>query len=235
MPTPHPNAGLHPFSRSIEDWKTTHPKTILDTPSYPVVKSLRTVSKWADEVAQAQDYIVSHGPYTTGHYVPPGPRTNWSRAQYEIYKEEQACWRKDRSERRLKGLQDMLAQKLARMRSDQDRSNLNLFLEGPLDRIYIESSEDDDDDVQEASEQPDMEPSISSAISTSIPVVESQVALHGAIPAETSAAATAHMAQSSEGRWLNHSTRHQPLITRLCIFRPVATPGIGTKRARRRV
>ena len=207
MPTPHRKAGLNPFSRSIADWKTTHPKIILDTPSYPVVKSLRTVSKWASEVAQAQDHIVSHGPYTTGHYVPPGPRSNWSRAQYEIYKEEQAFWRKDRSERRLKGLQDLLAQKLARLRSDQDRSNLNLFLEGPLDRIPMESSDDGVNDAQEGSEQPDMQLSISSAASTSISEVDLHLATQGAIMHNMPAAAKTHIAQIPKGRWLHHSPR----------------------------
>jgi hypothetical protein len=200
MPVPHPKAGLHPFSRSIADWKTTHPKTILDTSSYPVVKSLRTTSKWAEEVAQAQDRLVTHGPYTTGHYVPPGPRSKWSRAQYEIYKEEQACWRMDRSKRRLKGLQDLLAQKLATTRSNQDWSRPNLFLEGPLDRICIDGSEDGVDDIQEGNEQTSMASPISSATSTSISEMNSQIAQHEAILPDMSPVATAHMAQSPEGR-----------------------------------
>jgi len=234
MPRPQPKAGRNPFSRSIEDWKTTYPKIILDTPSYPVVSSLRTVSKWAHEVAQAQDRIVSHGPYTTGHYVPPGPRSKWSRAQYEIYKEEQAFWRKDRSERRLKGLQDLLTQKLAMMRSNQDRSRPDLFLEGPLDRTAVESSDDGVDDVQEGDEQASVASPISSATSTSSSEVGSQVVQDGAIISEISATATAHMAQSPGRRWLNHSKRHA-LMTRPCAFRLMATTGIGTKRARRRV
>jgi hypothetical protein len=200
MPKPRPKAGLNPFSRSIADWKTTHPKTILDTPSYPVVKSLRTVSKWADEIAQAQHHLVTYGPYTTGHYVPPGPRSKWSRAQYEIYKEEQACWRKDRSERRHKGLQDMLAQKLVTMRSNQDWSRPALVLEGPLDRIYIDGSEDGVDDIREGNEQASMASPISSATSISSSETDSQVAQHETIVPNTSAAATAHIAQSLEGR-----------------------------------
>ena len=227
MPKPRPKAGLNPFSRSIADWKTTHPKIILNTPSYPVIKCLRRISKWADEVAQAQDRLFTHGPYTTGHYVPPGPRSEWSRAQYEIYKEEQACCRKDRSKRRLKGLQDLAAHKLAAMRSNQDWARPNLFLEGPLDRIPMESSDDGVDDVQEGNEQTRMEPSISSATSMSISEVDSQVAAQVGFIPDISAAATIHVAQSPEGRWQTPYVRRQTLITRLPTCRLMESPSLG--------
>jgi len=44
-------------------------------------------------------------PYLSGHYVPSGPRSKWSQAQYTVYKEEQAAWRLNRNENRLKGLE----------------------------------------------------------------------------------------------------------------------------------
>jgi hypothetical protein len=106
----------------------------------------------------------------------------------------------DRDKRRLKGLQDLLAQKLAMIRSSQGRSNLNLFLEGPLDRIPAESSDDGVDDMQEGREQARMEPPIPSATSTSISEVDSQIAQHEAIIPDMSPVATAQMARSPEGR-----------------------------------
>ena len=47
-------------------------------------------------------------PYTHGHYVPPGPRSSWTDAQYSIYKEEKASWQLDRRRTRLAGLNAML-------------------------------------------------------------------------------------------------------------------------------
>jgi hypothetical protein len=193
-----------------------------------VVKSLRTVSKWASEVAKAQDNLVTHGPYTTGHYVPPGPRSQWSRAQYEIYKEEQGFWRKSRSDRRLKGLQNLLVRKLASVRSNQDWSRPTRFLEGPLDRICMVSSDDGNDDAQGGSEQTNMELSISSATSTSMPQVDAPLAPHGAIIHDMSATSTGHIAQTPEGRSQASSDRRLMPISRQRAFKLMATPSIGT-------
>lgn len=98
IPHTRPIAGARPFSRSITDWKVPHPKITLDSHMYPIVSTLRTTSKWS--------LPATHGlptDYRSGHYVPPGPRSTWSKAQYSVYKEEQASWRKNRDAIRLEG------------------------------------------------------------------------------------------------------------------------------------
>ena len=70
------------------------------------------VSKsWPTELCHSSpgsDYTDSGSPYILGHYVPDGPRSSWTKAQYTIYKEEQAAWRRNRKATRSRGLARML-------------------------------------------------------------------------------------------------------------------------------
>jgi hypothetical protein len=49
--------------------------------------------------------------YACGHYVPQGPRSQWTKAQYVVYKEEQTSWRQSRDKTRSEGLK-LLADQL---------------------------------------------------------------------------------------------------------------------------
>ena len=112
IPLPSPLAGARLFSRTITDWKVPHPKIALDSYDYPIVSTFRTTSKWSLPITHR--LLTDH---RSGHYVPPGPRSGWSRAQYSVYKEEQASWRKNRDKVRLEGLTRILQQD----RSDAER------------------------------------------------------------------------------------------------------------------
>jgi hypothetical protein len=96
IPHTRPIAGARPFSRTITDWKASHPKIVLDPQLYPVVSTPRTTSKWGLPATYGLPTD-----YRSGHDVPPGPRSTWSKAQYSVYKEEQASWRKNRDAIRL--------------------------------------------------------------------------------------------------------------------------------------
>jgi hypothetical protein len=98
-------AGTFPFSRSIYEWKVPHPKSVLDATMFPIISNGRKSSKWTPEGRLKN--VPSCEPYVFGHYVPPGPRAEWSRAQYSVYKEDQASWRINRNENRLKGLEEL--------------------------------------------------------------------------------------------------------------------------------
>jgi hypothetical protein len=105
IPHTRPVAGARPFSRSIEDWKVPHPKITLDSHMYPIFSTLRTTSKWS--LPATYGVPTDH---RSGHNVPPGPRSGWSRAQYSVYKEEQASWRRNRDEVRSEGIKRKLQQ-----------------------------------------------------------------------------------------------------------------------------
>jgi len=64
----------------------------------------RKLSQWVDKGPSSSCPF----PHSNGHYVPPGPRSGWTDAQYTIYKEEQASWRLDRLQTRLVGLEAMV-------------------------------------------------------------------------------------------------------------------------------
>ena len=116
FPKAHIRAGNNPFSRSIDNWKTPHPLIVLSRLKYPIVSTLRNSPKW--EVG-FERYIYDYErlpPYASGHYVPSGPRSIWTRAQYQIYKEEQALWRRDRDAHRSGGMQELLEKLLKEAR-----------------------------------------------------------------------------------------------------------------------
>ena len=94
------------FSRSITDWRVAHPKTVLDSREYPVLTTFRRSSQWCQEYRSSlsQTHEYRDAPYTLGHYVPHGPRHQWTKGQYGVYKEEQAAWRLQRDQHRLEGL-----------------------------------------------------------------------------------------------------------------------------------
>jgi hypothetical protein len=104
-PHTRPIAGAGPFSRSITDWKVPHPKIAPHPQLYPIVSTLRTTSKWS--LTDTHTLPTDH---RSGHDVPSGPRSGWSRAQYSVYKEEQASWRRNRDEVRLEGRRRKLQQ-----------------------------------------------------------------------------------------------------------------------------
>ncbi|KAK8844604.1 hypothetical protein IAR55_006451 [Kwoniella newhampshirensis] len=70
----------------------------------------RQVPTWRKELKSKITY-----PNKPDHYIPRGPRTEWSEAQYIVYKEEQAIWRekvkRDRKEALIKENQRALEQK----------------------------------------------------------------------------------------------------------------------------
>jgi len=103
---PNPRAGMSPFSRSITDWRVAHPKTVLDSREYPVLTTFRRSSQWCQEYRSSlsRNPVYRDAPYTLGHYVPHGPRDQWTKGQYGVYKEEQAAWRQQRDQHRLEGL-----------------------------------------------------------------------------------------------------------------------------------
>jgi hypothetical protein len=104
-PNAQARAGTVPFSRSIEEWRISPPKSVLNKLTYPVVSNARRSSKWSPKGRLENDSHLE--PYRSGHYVPAGPRSEWSLAQYRVYKEEQAAWRINRTENRLKGLEKL--------------------------------------------------------------------------------------------------------------------------------
>lgn len=107
---PNPKAGMSPFSRSTTDWRVAHPKTVLDSREYPVLTTFRRSSQWCQEYRSSlsQTHEYRDAPYTLGHYVPHGPRHQWTKGQYGVYKEEQAAWRLQRDQHRLEGLEKKL-------------------------------------------------------------------------------------------------------------------------------
>jgi hypothetical protein len=107
-----------PFSRSVPDWRLPRPRLVLPTAEYPT-STRRMDSQWADtEMGIKGGY---QPPYLQGHYVPRGPRSNWTKAQYDVYKEEQASWRANRDKHRLEGLETMLAAELEASRPNRNR------------------------------------------------------------------------------------------------------------------
>jgi hypothetical protein len=116
-----------PFSRSVDEWWTPHPRYITKCPNHQLEDSRDKPKKsqWEggmrycnhrDRDADADtDTDSDAGPepcpeYVHGRYVPRGPRSSWSRAQYTVYKEEQASWR----ESRLAALKGVLKRSLSR-------------------------------------------------------------------------------------------------------------------------
>jgi hypothetical protein len=67
---------------------------MLPEETHPAITTVRQVSKWETDPYE-QDLNLNPARYHSGHYVPPWKRSEWSRAQYTVYKEEQAPWRKD--------------------------------------------------------------------------------------------------------------------------------------------
>jgi hypothetical protein len=111
---PNPKAGMFPFSRTWTDWKEAHPKAVLNALAYPVTTTPRRSSQWSSQwsfqqfASPAADIRHRQRAYILGHYVPNGPRGEWSKGQYGVYTEEQAAWRTQRDQDRLEGLRHKL-------------------------------------------------------------------------------------------------------------------------------
>jgi len=107
-----------PFNRSVPDWRVSRPRLVLPTDEHPT-STRRKDSQWAHtEMGTKGGY---QPPYFQGHYVPRGPRSNWTKAHYDVYKEEQASWRANRDSHRMEGLEAMLAEELETSRPSRNR------------------------------------------------------------------------------------------------------------------
>jgi hypothetical protein len=122
-----------PFNRSVPDWRVPRPRLVLSVDEYPT-STRRMDSQWADtEMGTRGGY---QPPYFQGHYVPRGPRSTWTKAQYNVYKEEQASWRENRDRHRLEGLEAMLAEELDASRPSRNRRMLQIQSTRKSEIIY---------------------------------------------------------------------------------------------------
>jgi len=86
----------------------------------------RSESQRVSETWPSEGLGVGRAAYRLGHYVPNGSRSRWTMAQYIIYKEEQAAWRRNRHVTRLIELTRMSANGL-RQQNGAPTSNEDLF------------------------------------------------------------------------------------------------------------